>query len=242
MANDDGFLSGRVALVTGGSRGIGRSVAQLLAAAGANVCLTGRNDEALNDAVLGIEAGGGRAFSFPCDIADETQVLDLFARIDAEGPLEILVNNAGQGIFKSVAETTVEEWDGVMGVNLRGAFLCGREAMRRMAGRGGRIVNIGSVVSLKGYAEQGAYTASKHGLLGLAKVMAKEGHGDGIVVQTVCPGGVDTPMAAESRPDLDRSVLMDRREVAEAVLFLLSQQGNAVTDLLQLRRRASAPS
>jgi NAD(P)-dependent dehydrogenase (short-subunit alcohol dehydrogenase family) len=238
---EDGFLAGRTALITGGGRGIGRAVALALAGAGARVLLTGRTEATLEEAVLAVETAGGEALAFPADVSDPEQVEALFAWSDAEGGLEILVNNAGIGIFKPLVETSVEEWDAVLGVNLRGAFLCGREAMRRLAGRGGRIVNIGSVVSRKGYAGQGAYTASKHGLLGLTKVMALEGQEEGIIVQAVCPGGVDTGMAGDSRPDLDRDELMTPAEIARGVLYLLGQEGNAVTDLLPLRRRSSRP-
>jgi NAD(P)-dependent dehydrogenase (short-subunit alcohol dehydrogenase family) len=238
---DPDALKGQLALVTGGGRGIGYAIAGRLAAAGARVVICGRQREALDRAVHEITNAGGRGVAVPCDVSDEKQVLELFRHVDAGGVLDILVNNAGLGIFKPLVETTLADWDTVLGANLRGAFLCGREAMKRMKGRGGRIVNIGSVVSIRGYAHQGAYTASKHGLLGLTKVMALEGQNDNIIVQAVCPGGVDTELIGNARPDLDRSALMTPDEIADAVLFLLYQTGNALTDVVQLRRRASWP-
>jgi 3-oxoacyl-[acyl-carrier protein] reductase len=238
---DSEFLKGRRAVVTGGGRGIGRAIAHALARAGAEVIICSRNRNVLEETATEILASGGSAKAFACDISDESQVLDLFAFAEAQGGADILINNAGIGIFKPLRETTADEWDAMMAVNLRGAFLCGREAMKQMARGGGRIINIGSVVSVKGYPEQGGYTASKHGLLGLSRVMALEGQEEGIITQIICPGGVDTPMVGESRPDLDRSVLMKPEEIAEAVLFCLQQEGSAITDFVPLRRRHSTP-
>ena len=186
-------------------------------------------------------SAGGTAIAIRTDLAKEEDVLSLFAEISRLGKLDILINNAGIGRFGRLVDTTAEEWDLVMSVNLRGAFLCGREAMRAMAGRGGRIVNIASVVGLKGYSDQGAYTASKHGLVGLSKVMALEGMKDNIITQVIAPGGVDTELIGDARPDLDRSGLMTPDDIADSVEFLLGQEGNAVIDLLQLHRKASTP-
>lgn len=230
-------LRGKTALVTGGAKGIGLAVTRALVGAGAAVIACGRDAQALRLAENQTGCTG-----FACDVANEADVRSLFSRWTGGG-LDILVNNAGLGIFKPLLETTVEEWDRVLAVNLRGAFLCGREALRAMiaGGRGGRIVNIASVVGLKGYPNQGAYTASKHGLLGLTKVLAVEGQEHNVIAQAICPGGVDTEMVAASRPDLDRSILMSPDEVADAVLFCLAQTGNAITDLIPLRRRNGAP-
>lgn len=227
-------LTGKKALVTGGAKGIGLAITRALAAAGAEVIACGRDAAALQAAAS--EIGCATAV---CDVTDEGQVLRLFAGV---GRLDILINNAGFGVFKSLLDTTAGEWDRVINTNLRGAFLCSREALRVMAGQGGgRIINIASVVGLKGYPRQGAYTASKHGLLGLTKVLAVEGQEHAVIAQAICPGGVDTEMVAASRPDLDRSVLMRPEEVAEAVLYCLGQTGNAITDLVSLRRRGSQP-
>ena len=129
-----------------------------------------------------------------------------------------------------------------MAVNARGPFLMSREAIPVMAaGGGGSIVNIASVVGIKGYVNQGAYTASKHALMGLSKVLAQEVQPLGIRVHVLCPGGVDTEMAGQARPDLDRSQLMTPAEVAEVVLFLLQQRGRAVVDQINLRRASGSP-
>lgn len=233
----DDFLTGKIAVVTGGGGGIGRAAALRLARYGAEVVVAGRTRSSLEETVGLIERDGGRARFSVTDVSDETGVQAMFRMVPA---VDILINNAGIGVFAPLVDTTAEEWDRVMAVNLRGAFLCSREAMRLMKGRGGRIINISSVVGIKGYVRQAAYTASKHGLMGLSKVMAAEGQADGIITQVIAPGGVDTDMAGDARPDLDRSGLITVEDMADAVEFLLRQQGNAVTDLVQLRRRGNA--
>lgn len=222
--------------MTGGGRGIGRAVSGRLAALGAEVVMAGTNRSTLDRAAEEIRAAGGKARGVAADVSDEAAVSALFA---AAGAVDIVINNAGIGRFGPLVETTLADWEAVMGVNLRGAFLCSRAAMRAMRGRGGRIVNIASAVGIKGYVNQGAYTASKHGLMGLSKVMAEEGRGEGIITQVVAPGGVDTEMIGDARPDLDRSGMIGVEDIADAVEFLLRQTGNAVTDLLQVRRRGS---
>ena len=232
------------AVITGGGKGIGLAIARALSAAGHRVVICGR-DIAVLEAVAAelAKAHVNAVLPLHCDVTVEADVEALFERLDgAKLHPAVLVNNAGTGSFKPLVETTAAEWDAVSAVNVRGAFLCAREAMKRMQARGGgRIVNIGSVVSFKGYPNQGAYSASKHALLGLTKVLAVEGAAHGIVVQAVCPGGVDTGMVADARPDLDRAGLIRPDDVAEAVLFCLGQQGQAITDIVTLRRRDAMP-
>ena len=235
------FLDGRLALVTGGGRGIGRAVALRLAALGAETLVAGPTQAHLDETAGLIRAAGGKAGTARADVSDENDVLALFAEAGRRGKLDILINNAGIGRFMKIVDTSAGEWDRVLAVNLRGAFLCAREAMRAMAGRGGRIINVSSVVGIKGYPNQGAYTASKHGLIGLSKVMAVEGQADGIITQVVAPGGVDTDLASQGRPDLDRAVLITPDDIADAVEYLLGQDGNAVTDMIQIRRKGNAP-
>lgn len=232
------FLTGKTAVVTGGGRGIGRAVAERLAALGAKTLVAGRTEAALDRTVKDIRAAGGVASGVVADVGREEDVARLFA---SAGDVDILINNAGVGRFGPLVDTTLDDWEAVMAVNLRGAFLCSREAMRSMRGRGGRIINIASVVGVKGYANQAAYSASKHGLMGLSKVMAEEGRKDDIITQVIAPGGVDTDMAGEARPDLDRSGMIRVGDIADAVEFLLRQTGNAITDLLPIRRRGNAP-
>lgn len=226
------------AIITGGSRGIGLAIAERLADTGdIQVVVCGRDADRLQQiAHPDIQAQ-------VCNVSREADVLRLFETLDQSNMVpSILINNAAVGIFGSIESTTLEDWEAVQAVNVRGAFLCTREAMKRMRLHGGgRIINIGSVVSLKGYPRQSAYTASKHALLGLTKVTAVEGAEAGIIAQIICPGGVDTDMAGDARPDLDRSNLITPDDVADAVLFCLQQQGNAITDIVPIRRRTSQP-
>ncbi|MBD3240303.1 MAG: SDR family NAD(P)-dependent oxidoreductase, partial [Chitinivibrionales bacterium] len=156
--------------------------------------------------------------------------------------LDIVVNNAAIGRFGPLEHMEIADWDQVMAVNVRGPFLLCRAAIPHLRRRTRSwIVNIGSVVSVKGYHNQSAYSASKHALLGMTKALARELQQDGVRVHAILPGGVDTDLVGNARPDLDRSVLISPEEVADALLFLLSQKGNAVTDELHLRRDASTP-
>lgn len=232
------FLNSKVALVTGGGKGIGLAIACALKNSGAKVYICGRGEDSLRAAA----DKHGLSYTL-CDISDSGAVRAMFERIcAAEGGLDILINNAGFGVFKKLEQTSDAQWQSIIDINLSGTFYCSRSAIEPMRRRGGgRIINISSVMGLKGYVDQGAYAASKHGMMGLSKVLGLELAGDNIIVQVICPGGVDTPMVAESRPDLDRSVLMSADDVAQAVIFCLQQEGNAITDVLSLRRRSGSP-
>jgi 3-oxoacyl-[acyl-carrier protein] reductase len=237
-------LRGQVAVVTGAGRGIGRAIALALAAGGAEVALAARREADLRSVAGEIASGGGRAIAVPTDVGDEASLRHLFAEVDrhAGGRLDILVNNAGIGRYAEVVDAAVDDLDRMLAVNLRGAFLGCQEAMRRMIpARRGEIINVASVVGFKGYARQAGYTAAKHGLLGLTKSLALEAQPHGIRVSAVCPGGVDTDLAAQARPDLDRSVLLKPEDVARVVLFLLSLPARTAVDSVYIRRFASAP-
>jgi 3-oxoacyl-[acyl-carrier protein] reductase len=234
-------LAGKVAIVTGASRGIGRAVALALAENGVTVVLAARTETALHDLQRQIESGGGRAVVAVTDITSEAQAKELVrGTIEQLGRLDILINNAGLGYHAPLVETTVEQWERLMAVNARGPFLLCREAIPHMK-RGSSIVNVASVVGIKGYVNQAAYTASKHALMGMTKVLAQEVQPAGIRVHSICPGGVDTDLIRELRPDLDSSVLMKPEEIADIILFLLTRRGNAVIDDIHVRRTASSP-
>ncbi|MCL5269489.1 MAG: SDR family oxidoreductase [bacterium] len=237
------LLAGQMAIVTGASRGIGRAIALSLARAGAAVALAARSAGALERLANDIEAQGGRAVAIPTDLTRDSDLPALVETVVTElGGLSILVNNAGMGVYGAVEHTTNAQWDAIMTVNARAPFILCREAIPHLRASGrGTIVNLSSVVGVKGYINQGAYTASKHALMGLSKVLAQEVQADGIRVHTICPGAVDTDMATQARPDLDRACVIRPAEIAEIVLFLLTHRGNAVIDDVHVRRASGAP-
>jgi len=236
-------LTNHIAVVTGAGRGIGRSISLMLGNAGAHVVCVARTERQIEKTAQVIKEADGQANAIRADIAQEPEVRELFATIEQQhGRLDILVNNAGIGRFGKLQELASEDFDRVIQVNLRGTFLCCREAMRIMvAGNSGYIINIASVVGFKGYPNQGAYTASKHGIMGLTKTLAAEAQEHGIRVSAVLPGGVDTELVREARPDLAPATLMQPEDVAQAVEFLLSLSPRAAVDEIYIRRRDSQP-
>jgi len=243
-------MSRPAAIVTGASRGIGKAIALRLAREGFDLVLAARTEAALLEAAAACEAEGARALAVPTDVSLEDEVKRLFERTldegDGLGRLDVLVNNAGFGVYKAVAETSLEEWESVMAVNARGTFLCSREAMRTMSARGGSegggtIVNMSSVVGIKGYADQGAYSASKHAVVGLSKVLAEEGRASGVRVHVICPGGVATDLITQARPDINPEELLRPEDVADLVAYLVKLPRHAMIDLVHLRRATSKP-
>lgn len=236
-------LAGNVTLVTGAGRGIGRAIALALGAAGAHVVPAARTRTEIDQVAREIVDGGGAASAHAVDLADTQSVRALFAAVrETIGRLDVLVNNAGIGLYGQVKDFPVEDLDRVVAVNLRGTFLCCQEAMRMMAPQGsGYIINISSVVGFKGYPNQAAYTATKHAVMGLTKTLAAEARKDGVRVSAILPGGVDTAMVREARPDLDPSILLRPEDVAGAVLYLLSLSDRAAVDQIYIRRRSGQP-
>ena len=232
------MLGGKTALVTGGGGGIGREIAAQLKAAGANVAICGRNVEKLEAAARSI----GGALTLPGDLLDDTYVQSCVDRtVETFGGLDILINNAGVALSKPFGETTIEDFDRVMATNVRAPFILIRSALPQLRKARGRVINIASVVAHKGYPLQSAYAASKHALLGLSKSLANELYEDGVRVHVISPGGVYTDMAKVARPDLSPDGLISAAEVADAVMFLLSLDKNAVIDEICLHRQGKAP-
>ncbi|MHC4982991.1 MAG: SDR family oxidoreductase [Planctomycetota bacterium] len=238
----DVHLKDKVALVTGAGRGIGRAIAKALAGCGAQVVLAARTKEQIDAVAADIATAGGTAAPVVADVSDEASVAELFGEVRKLGRLDILVNNAGVGLFGPVKDFSAEDFDRVLDTNLRGTFLCCREAMRIMAPQGsGYIINISSVVGFKGYPNQAAYTASKHGVVGLTKSLAAEAQEHNVRVSVVMPGGVDTGLVGDARPDLESSVLLEPEDIAQTVLYLLSLSDRAHVDQIYIRRWAAKP-
>lgn len=232
------MLRGKTALVTGGGGGIGREIAAQLKAAGANVAICGRNVEKLEAAARSI----GGALTLPGDLLDDTYVQSCVDRtVETFGGLDILINNAGVALSKPFAETAIEDFDRVMATNVRAPFILIRRALPHLRKARGRVINIASVVAHKGYPLQSAYAASKHALLGLSKSLANELYEDGVRVHVISPGGVYTDMAKVARPDLSPDGLISAEEIADAAMFLLSLDKNAVIDEICLHRQGKAP-
>jgi 3-oxoacyl-[acyl-carrier protein] reductase len=232
-------LSGQVAIVTGGARGLGRAIAETLSACGAKVALVDVNAETLAETVAAIRQAGGTAEAFVGDVTDSQRVNQVVEEVIARlGSLEILVNNAGITRDSLVMRMKDEQWDAVLGINLRGTFLFTRAAARPMLkAKRGRIINIASVSGLMGNPGQANYSASKAGVIGLTRTVARELASRGITVNAVAPGFIATDMAAKLGEDVLQQVkaqtplgrLGDPQDVADAVLFLASEAASFIT-------------
>jgi 3-oxoacyl-[acyl-carrier protein] reductase len=229
-------LTGRTALVTGSTRGIGRAIAETLAGAGARVAVVGRDQVKAAEAA---DTVGNGAQAFACDVGDVASIVALIESVEkAFGQIDILVNNAGLTRDNILFRISDEDWDTVLDANLRGAFIAIRAASRGMIKRRwGRIINIASVVGIIGNKGQANYAASKAGLIGLTKSVARELGSRNVLVNAVAPGFIDTDMTAamtpEARAALSGQIPLGRlgspRDVAGVVAFLASEHAAYIT-------------
>ena len=236
-------LKGKKAIVTGGGRGIGRAIALAMAEEGCDVAIASRTREELERVVSEIGMFGSHGLAILADISDPLDVEYIVDKtIENFGQIDILVNNAGIAIFKPLLELTLDDWDRTMAINLRGTFLCAQKAAKTMIEQGsGTIVNICSSASKKAYVDQMAYVASKHGMLGLSRALSLELKPYGIRVHAICPGGVDTKLTADARPDDDRTDWMRPEDIAHAVMMLLTLHDRATIDEISIRRYDASP-
>jgi len=232
-------LTGKVALVTGGAQGIGKAIALLLARNGADLAVSDINLEKAQETAKEIQTIGRKASTLKVDVANledvermVQSVLEQLHRID------ILVNNAGIARDKLILRMTEEDWDAVLDVNLKGTFNCTKAVIRHMLKqKSGKIVNIASVVGEMGNAGQANYSASKAGVIGFTKTVAREFAQRGINVNAIAPGYIETPMTdalpEKVKEELKRMIPLERlgrpEDIAEAVLFLVSQSSNYIT-------------
>lgn len=239
-------LTGKHAVVTGGKSGIGAAIADALLSAGANVTIMGRDLKALREKADAHD----HCFAVRCDVTDEIAVEEAFESArDIYGPIDILINNAGAATSLPFKKTDLKHFKSMLDVNLNGPYLCIKAVIDGMVSRGtGRIVNVASMAAVKGYAYVTAYTAAKHGLLGLTRSLALEMATKGVTVNAVCPGFTDTDIAktavtnimektgrtkeeaiAELAKYNPQNRFISPQEVAHAVVWLLDEKSSSVT-------------
>jgi len=245
-------LKGKVAIITGAASGIGREIADTFAAAGAHVVIADLNGEAARSAAEELNHAGRQALGLAMDVTNESQVeAGMASVVKAFGRIDILVSNAGIQIVSPIEELAFADWKRLLSIHLDGAFLTTRAALRQMykQGRGGSIIYMGSVHSKEASLLKGPYVTAKHGLIGLAKVVAKEGAKHGVRANVICPGFVRTPLVDKQIPEQakklgisEESVVKDImlketadgefttvQDVAQAALFFAAFETNALT-------------
>jgi NAD(P)-dependent dehydrogenase (short-subunit alcohol dehydrogenase family) len=237
-------LKSLTALVTGAGGGIGREIALSLAKEKVKVILFGGNNlENLSKTEELIKEVGGECIAVPGNLTNDEVLKSQFnSVIEKVGGLDILINNAGVAYSNSVEDTPIDVFDKVMSINARVPFILTQMALPYLKkSKRASVINVSSVVAHNGYPLQSAYTASKHALLGFTKSLANEVYKDGVRVHAISPGGVYTDMIKIARPDLDGESMIKPTEIADIVLFLLKNRGNAVIDEIVVHRPTKPP-
>jgi 3-oxoacyl-[acyl-carrier protein] reductase len=229
-------LSGKVAVVTGGTRGIGRAIAERLLQEGAAVAICGRKSDSVARAVEQMQPLG-RVFGRAADVTDFAQVQQLFQTIAKEfGRVDILVNNAGEGVFKKVAEMTVEEWRRNIELNLNGPFYCAHEVLSLFGTRGGFIVNISSLAGKNAFSGGAGYNASKAGLNRFTEALMLDHRYDNVRVCSIMPGSVDTEFGGDSaKRSGDTGWMIAPEDVAETVANVLAMNERTMISAVEMR-------
>ena len=232
-------LNGKIAIVTGASQGIGETIAVEMAKSGANVFCIARNKDALDSTINKIISNGDKASAYSCDISDNEQFNNIVTDIFKEyGSIDILVNNAGITNDTLLMRMSDDQWDSVLNINLKGSFTCTRSVIKyMMKKKSGRIINITSIVGLTGNAGQANYAASKAGLIGMTKSIAKEVASRGITANCIAPGWIETAMTDQLNDDLKNKFLSQiptgkigyPRDIANTVIFLASKEAEYIT-------------
>ena len=230
-------LSNKVAIVTGGSKGIGRAIAESLVTAGAGVAITARNDDEIGSTVTELKKlGAGTAAGYVCDVRDYEQVKSVVAEVAKEfGGLDILINNAGVGIFAPVESMSVEDFRAVLETNVFGVFYCCHEAIPLMKQRGGGyIINISSLAGANPHPRMAAYNASKFGLNGFSEALMQEVRHDGIKVSYIMPGSVNTAFGGDE-PSNEKSWQLQPGDIAQVVMNLLEFPERSLPSRVEIR-------
>ena len=230
-------LSGKVAIVTGATRGIGRGIAEALAREGVRVCISARKESEVEEAVEALnKLDGGKAIGFVCDVRDHAQVKSLFERATAAlGGVDILINNAGIGIFAPVEEMAPETFRAILETNLFGVFYCCHEAIPLMKQRGGGyIINISSLAGANPHPRMAAYNASKFGLNGFSEALMQEVRHDGIKVSYIMPGSVNTEFGGDTPGD-QNSWQLQPADIARVVIDLLHHDDRSLPSRVEIR-------
>jgi 3-oxoacyl-[acyl-carrier protein] reductase len=233
-----GTLKGHQIIVTGASRGIGRAIAERLADNGARLALMARSGDLLKDRVDECARRGAEARAFVCDVSDSKAVHKTFREaIEWLGGIDVLVNNAGLGYMGSVEELTIEQFDEMIGTNLRGVFLCSRAVVPAMkTGGGGVIVNISSIAGKNGFKGGAGYSASKFGVMGMNECMGLDLREHNIRVAAICPGSVNAPDFRTGRSGrIAEANMIQASDVAEAVVYVASQPSRIFIRELEIR-------
>ena len=225
-------LKGKIALVTGAASGIGKEIAIVYAQAGAKVVIADLNQDGADAAAADIEAKGGEAMGVAMDVTDEDQVEAGFAKVEAAwGGIDVLVSNAGIQIVDPIEKFDFSKWKKMLAIHLDGAFLTTRCALRQMYahGRGGSVIYMGSVHSKEASVLKAPYVTAKHGLLGLAKVVAKEGAKHKVRSNVICPGFVRTPLVEKQIPEQAKELGISEEDVVKKVMLKETVDGEFTT-------------